>query len=133
MQCWFPALNFLVNVDLLKIADLADTQEMVTLLAYVQMNFFDVKFYKMKKAAMLSKYAMRAGFDDKRHTRSHTLMREARKQEDPMSFTKGFLYSDYQVIEYKPEDLMRPDRFIAAQQVLYSETMLNDCLTLAVN
>ena len=50
-----------------------------------------------------------------------------------MSFTKGFLYSDYQVIEYKPEDLMDPTKFIAAQQVLYSETMLNDCLTLSVN
>ena len=53
VQCWFPALNFLVNVDLLKIADLADTQEMVTLLAYVQMNFLDVKYFDMKKTTML--------------------------------------------------------------------------------
>ena len=50
-----------------------------------------------------------------------------------MSFTKGFLYSDYQVIEYKPEDLMDPTKFIAAQQLLLKETMLNDCLILAVN
>lgn len=76
---------------------------------------------------------MMAGYDVKRCTRSQTLIREARKEEDPTSFTKGFLYSDYQVIEYKPEDLMHPEKFIAAQQVLLKETMLNDCLTLAVN
>ena len=28
---------------------------------------------------------------------------------------------------------MLPNAFIAAQQVLYKETMLNDCLTLSVN
>ena len=76
---------------------------------------------------------MMAGYDVKRCTRSQTLIREALKEEDPTSFTKGFLYSDYQVIEYKPEDLMDPTKFIAAQQVLLKETMLNDCLTLAVN
>ena len=106
---------------------------MVALLAYVHMNFLDVKFFDMKKATMLSKYAMMAGYDAKGRTRSATLKRDALKEEDPESFTKGFLYSDYQVIEYKPEDLMDPTKFIAAQQVLYSETMLNDCLILAVN
>ena len=102
-------------------------------MAFVHMNFLNVKFYDMSKAAMLSKFAMLAGYDAKGRTRSATLKRDALKEEDPMSFTKGFLYSDYQVIEYKPEDLMDPTKFIAAQQVLYSETMLNDCLILAVN
>ena len=106
---------------------------MVALLAYVHMNFLDVKNFKKDKTEVLSKYAMMAGYDVKRCTRSQTLIREARKEEDPTSFTKGFLYSDYQVIEYKPEDLMHPEKFIAAQQVLLKETMLNDCLTLAVN
>ena len=76
---------------------------------------------------------MMAGYDVKGRTRSATLKRDALKEEDPESFTKGFLYSDYQVIEYKPEVLMDPKKFIAAQQIKYSETMLNDCLILAVN
>ena len=106
---------------------------MVALLAYVHMNFLDVKNFKKDKTEVLSTYAMMAGYDVKRCTRSQTLIREALKEEDPTSFTKGFLYSDYQVIEYKPKDLMHPEKFIAAQQVLLKETMLNDCLTLDVN
>ena len=106
---------------------------MVALLAYVHMNFLDVMNFKKDKTEVLSMYARMAGYDAKGRTRSATLKREALKEEDPTSFTKGFLYSDYQVIEYKPEDLMDPTKFIAAQQVLYSETMLNDCLILSVN
>ena len=49
------------------------------------------------------------------------------------SFTTGFLYSDYQIIEYRPEKLLIPNHFIPAQQVRFDETMLNDCLTLSVN
>jgi hypothetical protein len=49
------------------------------------------------------------------------------------TFTKGPLYTDYHVVEYAPEKLMLPNAFIAAQQVLYKEKMLNDCLTLSVN
>lgn len=97
------------------------------------MNFLDVKNFKKDKTEVLSMYARMAGYDEKGRTRSATLKRDALKEEDPESFTKGFLYSDYHIIEYKPEDLMDPTKFIAAQQVLYSETMLNDCLTLSVN
>ena len=74
-----------------------------------------------------------AGYDPKRVTRSQTIKREEKKETAPATFTTGPLYTDYQVVEYAPEKLMLPNAFIAAQQVLYQETMLNDCLTFAVN
>ena len=74
-----------------------------------------------------------AGYDPKRVTRSQTIKREEKKETAPATFTTGPLYTDYQVVEYAPEKLMLPNAFIAAQQVLYQETMLNDCLTLSVN
>lgn len=45
LYCWFPSTNLKVKVDLLKIDDFCDAFTMITLLAFVQINFEDVKVF----------------------------------------------------------------------------------------
>ena len=80
----------------------------------------------------LTKYATIAGYNT-RLTRSQTQARIALQEDEPETFISGNLYKNYNVVEYEPDNLMIRNNFIPAQQVLFKETMLNDCLTFNVN
>lgn len=133
VRCWFPTSNVIVRVDVLRIAEFADDFEMVAILSFVQKNFNQVAYFDRDKTALLDKFATMAGDDPSRRNRSQNQRKEQIKLDEPASFTTGFLYSEYQVIEYCPDKLMLPNMCIPVQQVTYDETMLNDCLTLSVN
>lgn len=133
VRCWFPTSNVIVRVDVLRIAEFADDFEMVAILSFVQKNFNQVAYFDKDKTAVLDKFASMAGDDPSRRNRSQNQRKEQIKLDEPASFTTGFLYSEYQVIEYCPDKLMQPNMCVPAQQVTYTETMLNDCLTLSVN
>ena len=52
---------------------------------------------------------------------------------NPHSYTEGFLYSDKQTLEYKPEKLLQHNKVVPAHRLSYKQTMMNDCLPFAVN
>ena len=60
-------------------------------------------------------------------------MRRKKQEEEPATFTTGFLYKDYRIVEYAPEKLLCPNQLIPAQQVNFADTMRNDCLTYTIN
>jgi hypothetical protein len=37
-----------------------------------------------------------------------------KQEEEPATFTTGFLYKDYRIVEYAPEKLMCPNELIPA-------------------
>ena len=53
VRCWFPTSNVIVNVDMLKVSALADNFEMITLMAFLQMNFADVAYFDRNKTVQL--------------------------------------------------------------------------------
>ena len=55
------------------------------------------------------------------------------KKEHPELFKEGYLYPDAQILEYRPDKLLNPATAIAAQKIDDTETLINDCLALAVN
>jgi hypothetical protein len=48
-------------------------------------------------------------------------------------YTKGFLYTDAMILEYSPKKLLLPNTYIPVHPVTFTDTIWNDCLTLAVN
>ena len=133
VRCWFPTSNVIVKVDVLEVAKFADDFQMVAIISFLQENLSHVANFNKDKTADLKKYATMAGDDPLRRTRSQNQRKEQIKLDEPASFTTGYLYSDYQVVEYRPEKLMKKNQCIAAQQVSFDETMLNDCTSLSVN
>jgi len=96
------------------------------------MNLVDVEFLNKDLDKQLTKYATIAGANT-RLTRSQTQERIALQEDEPETFISGKLYKNYNVVEYEPDKLMIGNNFIPAQQVLFEETMLNDCLAFNVN
>ena len=82
---------------------------------------------------MLKENALIAGHSPHMMTREKTQKRKEEQINHPSTFTTGFLYSHYQIIEYDPSKVMNKNEFIPAQTVNYIDTGLNDCLTLSVN
>jgi len=70
VRCWFPALNVVVRVDVLAVAAFANAFEMVAIIAYVHENLSYVANFSKDKSADLTKYAVMAGDDPQRRTRS---------------------------------------------------------------
>ena len=109
VMCWFPTPNVFVWVDLLKVADYADAFEKIALLSFLQTNYDDVANFDLSKTANLRKYALMAGDNSIKYTRAQMQMKEQLKKSKPASFTTGYLYSEYRIIEYDPSKLMIPN------------------------
>ena len=92
VRCWFPTLNVIVRVDVLRIAEFADDFEMVAILSFVQQNFNQVAYFDINKTAVLEKFAKLAGDDPSRRNRSQNQRKEQIKLDEPALFTTGFLY-----------------------------------------
>ena len=76
--------------------------------------------------------ASRAGDDSVKNPEERGKFNQLKK-EHPELFKEGYLYPDAQILEYRPDKLLNPTTAIAAQKIDDTETLLNDCLALAVN
>ena len=138
MRCWFPTPNAVVTVDVLALSSFFTPLQRIALSAFMFTNLEGVRNWahavSLAHLESLLKYANQAGDDPSKRTRAQNRKKQQLQEQQPSTFVSGYLYEEHKVDpEYKPEKLLIKNHFIPAQPVLYSETMMNDCLTLAVN
>ena len=133
VQCWFPQQNWQIRADLMKVSQVAKAYVTWALVAYVAENLDAVKALDQSADKKLSARARAIGFDTVRRTLRLNRYRAELKESEGMSFTTGFLYSDAQTLEYAPEKLLQHNMVVPVHRLTFKQTMLNDCLTFAVN
>jgi hypothetical protein len=131
---WFMTSNIIYTIDFLKVARICGEKFiMVTFTAFLQINIDDVEFFYKRKVKLLKENVMIAGHSPHMLTREKTQKRKEEQINHPSTFTTGFVYSHYHIIEYDPSKVMNKNEFIPAQTVKYIDTGLYDCLTLSIN
>ena len=107
MWVWFKALNIILPINYLMVAKVCgNVFNMVTFTAFMQLNIQDVEFFSKKKYKILKDNATIAGFNPLKLTRAQTQLRKEEQINHPKTFTTGFLYDDYQIVEYDPTKVM---------------------------
>jgi hypothetical protein len=133
VHCWLPEQNGQIRADLMEVSRVAKSYVIWALVAYVAENLADVKALDQSKTKVLSARARAIGFDFGPRTLRLNRFRAELQECEGMSFTTGFLYSDAQTLEYAPEKLLQHNMVVPAHRLTFKQTMLNDCLTFAVN
>ena len=99
--------NIIYTIDFLEVARICgDKFIMVTFTAFLQINIDDVEFFNKRKVKLLKENALIAGHSPHMLTREKTQKRKEEQINHPSTFTTGFLYSHYQIIEYDPSRVM---------------------------
>ena len=133
MTMWFPTPNTEIKIDFLKIHKFVNDYVRIALVAYIQLNIMEIEDIDKKTWNKWNAQAKISGFDPDSFTRKENQDKAAAKVNNPDSYTEGFLYSDKQTLEYKPDKLLQHNKVVPVHRLSHKQTMMNDCLPFAMN